>query len=1442
MYFFSTRHSAFDIWFGNITETLVFDKVMGNSTITRFLIYGMFLQATFVHFSQNPNQLVNKVYLNRQGHLFVTDSRRLVYLQVEIESGVSSYDNTSNNEICGVIESFKMLNSNTMSKMVSFQKIVVIRDHHILVKAIRCKENSYPTKFVSESVDDHETYLYSEKFNRLDNKFVKLKMPAKQVTEYIVNFANKFPIPLNSSILRSSMAYSKSFLQFIGQYNKDKFPICVALTKGMLSRKWLESAEITVNNNKTTTKLLPFSNIYDEMAQFVVVQKSLPGDVLEKHDLYKIAKIAFPNNTKTQKIHFLFYTLLNEYGMWEVEQEISHINQGIVKLLWTVALSDNFDPETRTLVENDIGLYLSKFITNFYVLILQILAQFSAPAHENGKIIEKTLSYKVTNNTMNSFLFIATSLESDTTLLVYIEPVKNLKTSSFTLTSLHLNKGLYLHVYILEDTSTQFNVYSEINQLVKSSTIQTFFDLDIFGSTEAFFDIVKIKTSIHACLFDYEYFPPITTGSLKAALKSLLETHYINIEHHASASIDDKALIFTNENMNLIITFDFVGEIDQTDEQDLKLVLKIMHTFRMKQEYTKYLDSARRIHWIIFQTKHKTLLIFKKVDKPNRKQISSPEEYSDFEQHFTFFTYKNCSKVTNSTVNGYIYQTYSILQSFLVDMSPDVISLVLRRKMKIHAPTLSSFPEELFISHKTTFPTSHLLQLIFYSTRSFYKPLNSKVTSAQYVDRIIKSQKETFCIENTRHSMCHTCSYKIIPFHIKSYTKFLFKFNNTNIELFDDLINVIHKNNHYVNILEKMLNFEWSDVVVLSDISEDNSFTRLSNQDKDPGGVVDVKNFQIKMTTGLRCSSEGSWNLLAANYMDGKKGSKDQCVTGQTFSKISPFGGKKLQLFIINTTYSFIHQPSEAESVYLIGDGYVVSLAGMGRTRYSLQGQDTQGTLTCATGHDDCTLDLRFYARKIKQSMLINSTNELTIVTFGESLTKISNNQLKARHFTQIFDRQNQSDIIHIGGGNSKVKIVHLNSRNQHQDRVSISQDFRGELTLVLTGSKSILNRAEQSQFFYVIKRRRAEINLFLPKRSSRHVVIFDKSYQSVKSVQQITGKQGNLRNKFNSHLVISVTSTKFDDEIQIRIHKSIDTYIEFVFESYSMEIFGYFVLQRQIHEINKHKINWVIPNYTRIVSFLDHKSVVQMDTVQNGLYADSSVLLINLPDYDLDFYLPNCETHFVFDPEEYNLSNIDSPTFPTNINMIKDRKCGNVTTVIHLQEMNAYAHSNNCSIELTVSSIDSKLNNLFSYMVHVAYVTENKTHLVSDLIIQLSSETQLESFVFFLSSYPTVMTQSNDKTVAMLPKPIYFGKEAEFIVLIDSFLEPFTEILIGKSVSDANLKFVLVDIHLLILNLDQTDSVSIIMVDFQNSREPIWGTICLKFKNFTISLSEIDT
>jgi len=553
-------------------------------------------------------------------------------------------------------------------------------------------------------------------------------------------------------------------------------------------------------------------------------------------------------------------------------------------------------------------------------------------------------------------------------------------------------------------------------------------------------------------------------------------------------------------------------------------------------------------------------------------------------------------------------------------------------------------------------------------------------------------------------------------------------------------------------------------------------------------------------------------------------------------------------LLILNASQidHFHHTPkSKSDCVYLIKEGNVSSLVGGvagARSTYSLHGKNTTGVLLCEA-FIECSLNLGNYARHTSQNMIITAVLGQVKVSFPYMDIK-----LRSAHVTRLVDRQNMSDVIYISALSS-LKVLHVSSKNRNCDRVFVSTDFVGQLTFVLTGSKVILNRASKGQYVYMINRRKANMRLALPRKAPKHILVFDKDYQTIRSISATTCTKCK---KFTSRLQIVVSSIEFDDTVIVTINKTIHTQVQLIFETFVLTIFANFVILKSVVD-NKSvvdEIDWtsLVSIYTIVRCVPDHKSIVNIDYISNNKILQNYSSLVLAPDLlnsriRLSEYL---ETHLIFTHMDQYMSHSKSPWTAT-LTISKETTESNVkNTIIHLKRWASYAQTMNETIKLFPKLTQSEEPNKTSYMVHVTCVTEYISLKLLDLVLDCP-ESLLSSFLFFVTSHHPMIVSSNSingrlkDTLSMKPVPVHLGSTTELIVLVEDYLEPFTEIRIDKSVGyrQEQMIFLVIGEHLLVVN-ELPKPLSILLVDFYCEFTKVLKTLRLKFNNATLEVKDI--
>jgi len=316
--------------------------------------------------------------------------------------------------------------------------------------------------------------------------------------------------------------------------------------------------------------------------------------------------------------------------------EVLEINRGLVHLLWHLTLSAHrveSDLAGDVLVHDITKKLLSELHrSKFKQLIYDLLAEFSALSANDANVLMKkivslgtTVSEKDRKTTNYANLIVTTAKPDPKTVVVHVEDTRDVESSGFKLSHFQHSKGLYLKLIVQSTSHEKAQIFDD-NKYPSTITaeIQTFFGLETFGSMNPEFDEIKLKASIKACIFDQESFTrtfsQIQMDSLKVVMSALLETSFINVQQSALLEIDDKALIFANDNLTSVITMDFVAVAsDFVEMGKIDKYVKRMHTFRMAQKYQERINEATRIHWIIALTKPAAIIIFKNVGKYDKE-------------------------------------------------------------------------------------------------------------------------------------------------------------------------------------------------------------------------------------------------------------------------------------------------------------------------------------------------------------------------------------------------------------------------------------------------------------------------------------------------------------------------------------------------------------------------------------------------------------------------------------------------------------------------------------------------------------------------------------------------------------------------------------------------------------------------------------------------------
>jgi len=1497
----SVHADDFNVLFGNGNENGSTRLVSTTDNLGSHVIFGLILRSIFTNFSQTPSTKVlnnNRVYVNSKSHLLVVKAQKIVYIQMESAKNTEPLENVlTTNQACRIVEIFKRFN--ILSDFASFHSQVTTIENKvgfIRLKSQSCRE-CCKVSAIKENIDYNPT---NNRIRYTINSFVEVTAPEKEVVDYIDNSSKKILTSLSTSILLASLTYGQDFLAKTGvSIGWDKFQRYVEFSKGFLNQdvSKVVSDEIRVAENKTLA-VFPFSNQINNLPPFLILLSAeQPYDPAELDvlDEYQIARKMFPV-TKANKIYFVFCAHKSDSEgafKWQTVEKSLKLNRGMIDFLWALTNSakDKFPANWQVgIVENNLKRILQQTENTgdrFMLLAYYLTSELSAlnSGTDRDFLAEKKISYRLPDDQKlytRNLLFIATSAmnKKNRTLLVLLESI-NVKSDSFALNRFE-HSTLYLHVILKEDTDRVANDhYVPANYTATKADIQTFFNLDIFGSTRLEFNELRLRVSLHACLLDYDiFFAPTTWTLLRAAIQGLLETSYLNL--HLSSEVEDKVLTFADELMTTIITIDFVTVTENfKDAQNMQKYLNVIHTYRLTQEYaSKYYNEVKhRVSWVLVLIKENSLRIFKRVGTYTEDRWPSyfePAVGNDFNIDIEPVVYQNLTLLkTNSSVeNNFLFKTYNILNSATHDLlAPNVLKFVLNRKLRIHAPTMATVQNLLFIFNQTSFPVKNLLRHYFFSANTFYNAINTS-THVHLVnslsnyngeqEKCIKMSDWRFGSNKTVNLVTgRVCVVDSSPFSAVQHGKLVERLENAarKLDEFDLFIHNVRTEPPsavFRHILKAIGNKQYTDVVVFND-----SVCNRTNHSQEvlpETEWLEYVNVAIKTHKSL-CLSDVPWDILGSEPSDYSLAPCDKtdiCVSSRHLSykqKVHDYCDQKGvsvtgTLFIVNSTHSNIRQSILSNDVFMINNGFVSITGGPGNTKFSLYGQQTTGFLMCfptqKNESNECTLDLRFYANQFAQSnMIIKSVRDITVVW-----TDSTNGPLEARYCSKIFDRKIFPDTVYIGPS-SRVRALYLHSGKNHRDKVSISRHFQGRLTLMLTGSKTILNWAKKSRFIYILTGhgKHSQINLVLSSDSSHHAIIFDKRYRSIKSLTELTKSSTTIQTCL---LFVAESTEGFgttdDQSTSILIDKPVNTHVTIIFQTFHLELFGELAFVKH-QGIQNPKIQArSLPSYSTIQSFFDTKGVVHIapfhGTNQIDIKTYKNTVLVWTPSiFDTKINLTNgFENHIVFNVRLKHNRHLDLHYYPT-LSLVKSNTFDDKLTAMHFQHLASYAQSLlGCHLELTVS-----VKTTVFLVVHVTIVSKHKTLLIFDLHIEWQEE-KLEKLVFLLlTRHPSVIEIVRQKSLEttgysaearLQPMPIHFDAQTEFVLLIDSFLDPNTKVVLDKQVGNqTDVKFLLFDSSNLLVLVDQPHLVSVMLVDFDEPQS-VFRTIKLKFINLEIDLT----
>jgi len=138
-----------------------------------------------------------------------------------------------------------------------------------------------------------------------------------------------------------------------------------------------------------------------------------------------------------------------------------------------------------------------------------------------------------------------------------------------------------------------------------------------------------------------------------------------------------------------------------------------------------------------------------------------------------------------------------------------------------------------------------------------------------------------------------------------------------------------------------------------------------------------------------------------------------------------------LHRLIIKKTKRRHHSPGDnGTHLHFLNNGFVPIKTGIKATHIiSLCFNHTIGYVLCQNTGYDCVLDLRHYARQDNRYKLIIDCSQDTVFVYKMSMP----GQLQLKGLTEIFDRQNISDLIFVKSDSSCINCftLALNTRIQ---------------------------------------------------------------------------------------------------------------------------------------------------------------------------------------------------------------------------------------------------------------------------------------------------------------------------------------------------------------------------------------------------------------------------
>jgi len=1437
---FGNKNQSFAINYNNIKQ------INDDSVFTEHVVFGFLFRLIFVHLAKSSSQYP----LSNSRPIFIIGQESGIVVLIgagkiiHIPTNFPNYRNQSmSNHIdsaCQLIEKFNFVKKS--DDFSATYRLVLMAGNRISANDIKCepidfKEN---VKFINEPVL---------------KKLVELKPPGTKFEEFLKNHLKGNHMYLKPDLVTESISFwqahqEKTQMTRDGDV-KSMFHKSVALTKGML-----EKINVNVTNEYYNDQNLyivyPLNEVYNEYPPILVVfnqNVSFQSNIQLKDEL--VNKF-FPSTT-SKNCHFLIYYPAEDKKQLTFKLGNFPINQALVEWLWF--FSTQSSNVTEKYIQNKLGAIFIPKIRQFKFTLFSLLGQISALSLQNNVFVEKAISvdrYEENPREVVETSFHLKSFSVDHRHELLINIYQTGKQSSSCYARFNHQNFLVVTVEVAQDSQKAVEPPVDNALFSTSNTIiQTFYNIDIFRQKQANFEENILKTSIYACLLENPALPIVSIYEFKSAIHGVLSTKYIEISDHQSQKhSDDQVMAFTDTEHTVLIMIDFIQYNEALELPNVKSFTEKMSPIRMLQKYAPHLDELYRIHWIFLLSKRTILNIVKRIEIPRTL-------YS-LHKHNTV----NCSValIVNSSIDdatkSFACQASNTLDMILNNTKHSQILVdIYRGFMKIHAPILPIVETlESGGNPTTTFSMADLKLKFVKSASTYYSILETSITKVQ-LDWSARNPKSQ-CTPDILHLYSDSktyCQVDVPEFSINLFehleTNFgtkkqvvldlaanlsqnyqLYELSPVNFSILEqEIFSKFHHNVERV-IVAQSLHLNPTNVTLLPIIS---------------GNMFENKHVAIFCPVDTGTTMVTYAQLVYPMDFKDTFGKTVPCVMVRTFEKntssvndpdpITVWLGNEIFFAFINHQKNILGD--NGTHWHFLNNEYVhINIGNMASQIISLCSDHTIGYVQCQnTGHN-CVLDLRHYARQDNRYMLIIDCSPDTVFVYKMSMP----GQLRLEGLTEIFDRQNMTDLIFVKSASS-CKMFHISSKYPHADKVVIGKNFtkNDKLHFRMTGPKNVTNRANQGSFYFRIECSEGSLYFTLAGNFSRNFIVLEECFTRITTIQERQIPGNNLSFPYLDFIIC----TQYCKKSQlVSIRKHIGTFLELIFEKYSIIFLGPFCIVKT-QNITKFSIlweSWKLPNYSILkydynpIGNLAHFSVIRNNYDRNR--NQILLLLLNPLILNIEIQLSNIETHILFTK---NNKFVENNRKGNKRICLEKRAENNKTTILHFREFTDKNELFTIDRPL-VREIDHRNETVLLLILLKIHITsDNKITSNFELILECLYD-QVETFLFLMADYPLRLSFDNKLSSTNLlfkPVPIHFGPESKLIVLFDVFLAPETMVYIDKNVTD-EIMALFTRGHLLIL--DPKSEITVALVDFRRRLSHL-RKIRLMFQNCLMKMSDVN-